>query len=83
MAPAPSFDHQRSSGNLSFTLRLGCPDGLIVLAAPFDVQVEERSVVQPDLRDGRYQVAALVAGDEEWTASAPSELTLVPSALLA
>lgn len=146
MVPAPSFDHQRSSGNLYFTLRLGCPDGLIVLAAPFDVQVEERSVVEPDLlvverdrpeqrgltgapllaveilspstrgrdqvrkkaiyeragvpsywildpevpsltawelRDGRYEVAALVAGDEEWSAGAPFPLRLVPSALTA
>lgn len=143
---SPSFDHQRSSGTLYYHLRRACPDDLIVLAAPFDVQLEELSVVVPDLivverdrpeqrglmgapllvveilspstrgrdqvrkkrlyeragvpsywildpevpsltawelRDQRYEVAALVAGDEEWTASAPFALTLVPSTLLA
>lgn len=143
---SPSFDHQRSSGTLYLDLRTACPAELIVLAAPFDVQLEELSVVVPDLivverdrpeqrgltgapllvveilspstrgqdqvrkkriyeragvpsywildpevpsltawelRDGRYEVAALVAGDESWTAAAPFELTLVPSALLA
>lgn len=145
MSPAPSFDHQRSSGNLYYALRLACPAGLVVLAAPFDVQLEELSVVEPDLlvverdrpeqrgltgapllvveilspssrgrdqvrkkriyeragvpsywildpdvpsltawelRGGRYEVAALVVADEEWTAAAPYDLTLVPARLL-
>ncbi|WGX95667.1 Uma2 family endonuclease [Nocardioides sp. L-11A] len=142
---SPSFDHQRMSGGLFYQLRTVCPPGLIVLSAPFDVQVEELSVVVPDLivverdrpeqrgltgapllvveilspstrgqdqvrkkriyeragvpsywildpevpsltawelRAGRFEVAALVAGDEEWVAAAPYEVTLVPARLL-
>ena len=36
-----------------------------------------------ELRDGRHEVAALVAGDEEWSAEAPFPVRLVPSALMA
>lgn len=145
MSPAPSFDHQRMSGALHVALHLARLEGLVVLAAPFDVQLEELSVVEPDLlvverdrpeqrgltgapllvveilstssrgrdqvrkkrlyeragvpsywvldpevpsltawqlREGRYEVAALVAGDEEWTAAAPYDITLVPARLL-
>lgn len=144
VVPAPSFDHQRMSGELHFALRSVCPPGLVVLAAPFDVELEFASVVQPDLivvgrdvpeprglkappllvveilspsgrgrdqvrkkrlyeragvpsywildpevpsltawelRDGRFEVAALVAGDEEWTAHLPYDVTLVPAEL--
>ena len=142
---APSFDHQRMSGELHVALHLARPDGLVVLAAPFDVELEFTSVVQPDLivvgrdvpeqrglmgppllaveilspngrgrdqvrkkrlyeragvpsywildpevpsltawelHEGHYEVAALVAGDEEWTASAPYPVTLVPAELI-
>ena len=145
VAPAPSFDHQRMSGELHVALHLARPDGLVVLAAPFDVELEFTSVVQPDLivvgrdvpeqrglmgppllaveilspsgrgrdqvrkkrlyeragvpsywildpevpsltawelHEGHYEVAALVAGDEEWTASAPYPVTLVPAELI-
>lgn len=145
MAPSPSYDHQRMSGELHVALHLGCPDGLVVLSAPFDVELEADSIVEPDLlvverdrpeqrgltgapllaveilspstrgrdqvrkkrlyerngvpsywvvdpevpsltawelRDGRYEVATLVAGDEEWHATAPFDVTIVPARLL-
>ncbi|WP_237111620.1 Uma2 family endonuclease [Nocardioides sp. WS12] len=146
VVPAPSFDHQRMSAELHFVLRSVCPDGLVVLAAPFDVELEVASVVQPDLivvgrhvpeqrglmeppllaveilspsgrgrdqvrkkrlyeragvpsywivdpevpsvtawelRDGRYAVVALVSGDEEWVATAPYAVRMVPAELYA
>ena len=146
VVPSPSFDHQRMSGELHFALRSVCPDGLVVVAAPFDVELELTSVVQPDLivvgrhvpeqrglkvppllaveilspsgrgrdqvrkkrlyeragvpsywildpevpsltawelHDGRYEVVALVSGDEEWMASAPFDVRIVPAELYA
>lgn len=145
MTPSPSFDHQRAAGELFFVLRSACPAGLVVLPAPFDVELEVASVVEPDLlvverdrpeqrgltgapllvveilspstrgrdqvrkkalyersgvpsfwvvdpevpsltawelREGRYEVAALVTGDEEWAATSPYDVRLVPSQLL-
>lgn len=35
-----------------------------------------------ELRDGRYEVVASIAGDEEWTATVPFEVTVVPSRLV-
>lgn len=144
VVPAPSFDHQRMSAELHMALHAARTEGLVVLAAPFDVELEVTSVVQPDLivvgrhvpeqrrlmgppllaveilspngrgrdqlrkkrlyeragvpsywivdpevpsvtawelRDGRYEVAALVSGDEEWIASVPYEVRIVPAEL--
>ncbi|WP_219996132.1 Uma2 family endonuclease [Nocardioides humi] len=35
-----------------------------------------------ELREGRYQAVAAISGDEEWTASAPFEVTVIPSRLV-
>jgi Uma2 family endonuclease len=35
-----------------------------------------------ELRDGRYQVVAAIAGDEEWEATAPYDVRVVPSQLV-
>lgn len=146
VVPAPSYDHQRMSAELHMALHAARPEGLVVFAAPFDVELEVTSVVQPDLmvvgrhvpeqrglmeppllaveilspsgrgrdqvrkkrlyeragvpsywivdpevpsltawelRDGRYEVAALVSGDEEWIARAPYAVRIVPAELYA
>jgi Uma2 family endonuclease len=49
MSPAPIRAHQRASMEISFILRSAAPDGLEVLAAPFDVDLGVRRRVQPDV----------------------------------
>lgn len=49
MSPSPRTRHQVIAANLFTLLRAACPPELMVLFAPFDVALEERSVVVPDL----------------------------------
>lgn len=52
MAPAPNRFHQRISSNLGFQLRLWIESGKNrgeIYSAPFDVQLDEINVFQPDL----------------------------------
>ncbi len=51
MAPAPRVSHQRCSGNLYFILRQHVESHRLgeVLAAPCDVVLDKRNVLQPDL----------------------------------
>ena len=46
-----------------------------------DPAEEQVSLTAWELRDGRYEVVAAVAGDEEWTATTPFEVTVVPARL--
>ncbi len=47
------------------------------------VDPEVPSLTAWELRGGRYEVAALVSGDEEWVASAPYDVRIVPAELYA
>lgn len=47
------------------------------------VDPEVPSLTAWELRDGRYEVAALVSGDEEWIARAPYAVRIVPAELYA
>jgi Uma2 family endonuclease len=58
VSPSPVVPHQRLSGSLYVTLRLACPAGLEVFAAPLDVRLSGDTVVQPDLLVVRAQDAA-------------------------
>ncbi|MEI2778192.1 MAG: Uma2 family endonuclease [Tetrasphaera sp.] len=49
MTPSPSFGHQGMVGELHLALRAACPPGLVVLMAPFDVALDDISVLEPDL----------------------------------
>ena len=49
VTPAPNRGHQRVSMELAFLLRSHVPPTLEVLAAPFDVQVSEATMLEPDL----------------------------------
>lgn len=49
VSPSARHLHQRASGNLYVLLRAGCPNGLEVLYAPFDVVLADDTVLQPDL----------------------------------
>ena len=49
VTPAPAPRHQIALLGLYRQLYAACPDHLRVLAAPVDVTLDERSVVQPDL----------------------------------
>ena len=49
MAPAPSYRHQWIVSELHFLLRFHRPDGLAVLVAPFDVELDLDTVVEPDI----------------------------------
>jgi Uma2 family endonuclease len=53
VTPAPSRRHQRASLRLSLLLAASCPADLELLYAPFDVAVDEHTVLQPDLLVGR------------------------------
>ncbi|MDT0200356.1 Uma2 family endonuclease [Nocardioides sp. AE5] len=81
MSPSPRMRHQVIAANLFTLLREACPENLLVLFAPFDVALEERSVVVPDLIVFDQTVAA-IAGEETWTASAPYPVTVSPAALV-
>lgn len=47
-----------------------------------DVEHDEIAMTAWELRDGAYVVAAEIAGNEEWTATVPFEVTVVPSRLI-
>lgn len=49
VTPAPSFRHQRTSVLLWSLLEHACPDGLVVLTAPFSVFLADDTELQPDL----------------------------------
>lgn len=49
VTPAPSWEHQRASLRIGARLLAACPEGLEVLAAPFDVVLAKDTLVQPDL----------------------------------
>jgi Uma2 family endonuclease len=49
VSPSPIVSHQRVSGALYVALRLACPAGFEVFAAPLDVRLSDDTVVQPDL----------------------------------
>ena len=146
VSPAPRWQHQLVLGELAFLLRAACPRDLRVAFAPLDVQVDERTSVQPDvlvtrfadfgervlpvapllaveilspstrlydlntkksayewmgvaaywvvdstdpgtlivfeLVEGRYEQIAQVHGDEEFAATSPFPVTVVPARLL-
>lgn len=47
-----------------------------------DVEDDEIALTAWELKDGRFEVVAAIAGDEEWTATVPFEVTVVPSRLV-
>ncbi len=47
-----------------------------------DAETDGLALTAWQLREDRYEVVASIAGDEEWTATAPFEVTVVPSRLL-
>lgn len=49
VTPAPSRRHQRGVGSLFALLRSRCPTDLEVLVAPFDVVLDDATVLQPDV----------------------------------
>jgi len=49
VTPAPSWRHQRALLRLSLLLASRCPANLEILLAPFDVALDEHTVLQPDL----------------------------------
>ena len=49
VTPSPSYAHQEVSSRLSMLLGQACPAGLVVLYAPFDVALDDDTVMQPDL----------------------------------
>lgn len=49
VTPAPQWRHQRASMRLSILLERCTPEGLEVLAAPFDITLADDSVLQPEL----------------------------------
>lgn len=59
VTPSPVTAHQICVVELTVALRVGCPEGLRVLVAPFDVRLAEDTVIQPDV---------LVCRQEELTA---------------
>lgn len=49
VTPAPSPAHQRLVGGLYRALFAACPPGLEVFVAPFDVVLDQGTVMQPDV----------------------------------
>lgn len=49
VTPAPSWDHQTTSGRVFTILNTACPEDLEVVYAPFDVALSKSTVLQPDL----------------------------------
>jgi Uma2 family endonuclease len=49
VTPAPSHRHQRVVTNLIVLFHAACPNDLEVLTAPFDVALDDTTVLQPDL----------------------------------
>ncbi|MCL2541749.1 MAG: Uma2 family endonuclease [Nocardioidaceae bacterium] len=56
--------------------RTGVPSYWVV-----DTADDQVSLTAWELRDGRYEAVAAVAGDEEWSAALPFEVTVVPARL--
>jgi hypothetical protein len=52
-----------------------------VVASLWVVDAEVPSLVAWELRDGIYVEVADVSGDDAWTAEAPCQVTIIPSAL--
>jgi Uma2 family endonuclease len=55
VTPAPSTRHQRAVVRLTVALAAGCPPGLEVMVAPFDVALSDDTVMQPDLLVARVE----------------------------
>lgn len=49
VTPGPMSSHQGASGELYSLLKAACPSDLKVYFAPFDVELTEDTVMQPDL----------------------------------
>lgn len=49
VTPAPHWRHQWMASTLYESLRGCCPDHLKVMTAPLDIELDESTVVQPDL----------------------------------
>ena len=49
VTPAPPVKHQRMAGGLYVALRAACPPDWEVFFAPFDVDLDVRTSMQPDL----------------------------------
>ncbi len=49
VSPAPGHAHQRAAVRLTVLLDSVCPDGCEVLIAPFDVVLDDLSVMEPDV----------------------------------
>ncbi|AVL99928.1 hypothetical protein C6V83_06215 [Gordonia iterans] len=49
VSPAPVTKHQRAVARLTVALLPECPEGAEVLPAPFDVVLDDHTVIQPDL----------------------------------
>ena len=62
VTPSPIWGHQQCHMGLIRQLLATCPAHLTLLAAPFDVVLDDRTVVQPDLlvarRDRSWDLAA-------------------------
>ncbi|RJQ80509.1 Uma2 family endonuclease [Pseudonocardiaceae bacterium YIM PH 21723] len=64
VSPAPGTYHQSAVGKLFTALDQACPDGLVVLPAPYAFQANAHTEVQPDLlvaRIGDVTVKKLIA----------------------
>ena len=46
-----------------------------------DPDGDEVAITAWELRDGRYQVVAAIAGDEEWAATSPYDVSVIPAHL--
>lgn len=49
VSPSPKIPHQAAVVELAYVLRARCPEELRVYVAPLDIELDERTVVQPDL----------------------------------
>ena len=49
VSPSPSLRHQVAVLELAVALRAACPEGLLVVVAPFDVALGEDTVLVPDI----------------------------------
>src|SRR5882672_6282533 len=54
VSPAPRWQHQLVLGELAFLLHGLCPRPLRLIIAPFDVQVDEVTSLEPDILVARF-----------------------------